>query len=47
LKLNNEEEYADILIPNDPEVAGRVTEAETGVCVIPVPSDAIEDDKVA
>lgn len=38
-KSTNEEEYADIVIPKLPDVAGNTTDAEVGVIVIPVPSD--------
>jgi hypothetical protein len=31
VKLNNEEEYADILIPKDPDVVGKVTDPDSGV----------------
>lgn len=47
VKSNNEDEYADMVIPIDPDDFGNVSDAEVGVKFKPVLSGAIDDDNVA
>ena len=43
---NSEDEYADMVMPIDPDVTGNTTDADVGVKLSPELSEPIDDDKV-
>lgn len=43
---NSEDEYADMVMPIDPDDNGRTTDADVGVKLRPELSEPIDDDKV-